>query len=256
MSNADNEYKKILEDQMKKIQERINVLKSKEEKLDLFSHNSTTIKGLELEYENLKERVENYTARDSLSDFVEGKLSTLDKIYDKRNDKQEGYKEQIEELQSIKNNLETARARKKVDKKIANIEKKIKRLQKSKGFYGGIQRTIMYPKYRLDIKKANLLSHAYGRVENYEQKLRDNDAIKEMFDPNKLTDTIKERFYDLKGAYYRKRLERSEAILNEMMDKKNIVTMYGSRVTSIGKNRLNNIRNSNQNNMNVSVATI
>ena len=80
----------------------------------------------------------------------------------------------------------------------------------------------MYPKFVIEAKKRSMLSQAEGKVQAYESRIRDNeklnDELSAIFGDNIVND-IRERFYDLKGAYYQKRLERSRAILEAMQQK-------------------------------------
>lgn len=236
MGNADLEYKAILEDRQKKIQRKIKELKRKEKGV-FGSRNSIIIKGLEKEAEEIKKLIENYEDRVTFGDTFESGLESLNNMRSKREDKRIEYQNKINELKEIRAKLETTKSRRDVDKKIAHYNKKIKALQKSDVRFGKVQRTLMYPKSRYKLKKINMMARAEGRVAYYEDKIKDNEELKAMFKDN-LIDTLKERVYDLKGLYYRKRLARSRAILADMQGEDSIVKYVGARITSIGKGRL------------------
>lgn len=240
MGNANLEYKAILEDRQKKIQRKIKELKRKEKGI-FGSRNSITIKGLEKEAEEIKKLIENYEDRVILSDTAESGLAGLNNMRSKRETKKSEYQDKINELKEIRAKLETAKSRRDVDKKIDRYNKKMKALQKSDVRFGKVQRTLMYPKTKYELKKINMMARAEGRVDYYENRIKDNEELKAMFKDN-LIDTLKERVYDLKGLYYRKCLARSKAILADMQDKDSIVSYVGARVTSIGKGRLYELR--------------
>ena len=247
MSNTDLEYKKILEDRVKNNEKKIQQLSKNNKKFRVFGeHKATTIRGLEVENEALKKQIEDYEDREKLGNIAESSLEAFDHFHDKNKLTQEDYRKKIEELKVTRSKLETLRAKRIVDKRIELYEKRIERLKKRNVHIGNTQRRMIYPKYRYELKKQNLLAHASGRVAEYEAKVNDNQELINMLDPSsRKLDSVRGVIYDMKGIFYKKRLERSNEILDEIQNRNLLVTMYGARVTSLGKRYLDKVRNNN-----------
>lgn len=240
------EYQKLLEARISKVRSKLNALRQKEDR-DITGHVAEAVKGFEIELERLTEEVANLS-RPQVNSLGEFGLEYLDEKRSVNSEKQDYYKEQIKELKELKDSLEKARNKRKINRRIERYEKKIARLKKANVFYSNVQRTIMYPKYKLEAKKRSLLARAEGRVKAYENKQQDNENIKNNLDTifkDSPFNGIRQKYYDLKGIYYQKKIARSNDILTEMQNKNNIVTMSGARITSLSKSYLNKIRQSN-----------
>ena len=246
MLNVDSEYKKILEERVKELETRIAKLKIKEENSkDLGTRFSSRIKGLELEVEDLKQKIIAADNRELLGNFTEERLTKKEAKFQQNLHEQQELEKEIADLKAVREKMNSSRAKRIPGKKIARLEKKLNRLKDKGAIIGYKQRKIMYPKYKHNLKRESLLFHAQGRVDNYEEKIQDNEELKRTLNKDHKLDSIKAVYYDVKGLYYQKRWDRSKEILNEMQTKKNIVTMYGSRVTSLSKKYLDKIRDLN-----------
>ena len=245
---SDLEYKKMIDDRINMLASKLADFKSKSGR-DITGHVSTTINGLEIEIEELRRISAELGSRTPLNGLSESSIAFLDDRRDANEDKQNKYQERIAELQEMKSQLKRRSAKFITDKRIEHLQKKIKKLQERDCFCGSIQRKIMYPRYLVEAKKRNLLSHAQGRVQDYENRIHDNEMMSENLDEmfgDSIFNGARQVIYDIKGMYFRKRLERSQAILAEMQDSNNIVSMYGARVTSLSRGQLDRIRQANQ----------
>ena len=246
-SSADEQYIEILNSRVKELQEKISKIQSKSKHgIDPFNNNAIKIKGYEIEIKELETEIKNKTPRAKLSDGVEDILYDLDDKYNEKDKKQNEIEQQIADLKDMRDKLKTVRARKKVDRKIEKLEAKVTVLKKKKVSYGKRQRAIMYPKYKKDMIKKSLLARAKGRVENYNDLIQDNAELKNMLRDDSIIDAVKGVIYDIKGAYYQKKLARADEILQEMQSKNSIITMAGARVTSLSKRYADIIRQKRQ----------
>ena len=243
MRSSEEQYKKILEDRISELKRKIAKLNSKQGRgIETMNSAATKINGYKIEIQELEEELANTDRRRQLSERVETELARLDRKYRSNERRTSSYEDEIDRLKEMRENLTTIRARRKVDKRISQLNDKISKLKNTNVKCAKKQRRMMIPRYKKDFIKNGMISRAEGRVENYENLVRDNEALKGMLDDNKIIDNIKGIFYDIKGRYYQKKLERSQEILTEMQRKDKIITMAGARITSFGKKRIERIR--------------
>ena len=244
ITNSDMEYKKMIDERIAKLSAKIRELKVKEAR-DFTGHNLNLIKGYEVELGKLQQISNAIGNRIELNSVAEAGLSILDSKREKNQETQDFYREQIKQLRAMREDLVTARSKRKIDKKVFNLNKKIQKLQRTDCFCGKIQRSIMCPKFLYESKKSTILSKAEGKVHAYEDRIHDNDImnaeLSAMSKDNLITD-IRERIYDIRGTYYQKRLDRSREIFEDMQKKDSIVAMRGARITSLPKKYVDKIK--------------
>lgn len=247
--NSELAYQGLFEDRKKEILgldgKRLETLKNKT-KFDLTGRRTRKIMGYEIELKSLEEMEKNFANRENLEPELEEKISKLDAEHDQIVETTKNYKEQIERLREMRNQLVSAREQKRVDKEIKRLERGIISLRVKDISLVDKQKAIMYPKYKKEIKKQSLLSQAAGNVAFYEEKQAVNDELLKMVDGDSLFDGLKQTIYEIRGEHYRKRIERSQAILTEMQSKDSIIAMRGARFTSLTKKEADTLRENNE----------
>ena len=232
LTYSDLEYKKILEERIQKINEKIKSLESKDS-VRAFNE----LEGLKVELEALKQMANHPENRTELGFRAERKLSNLDKKREIKDRKRAGYQEQIDILKAKKSELVTNRAKKIIDKRIAHFQKKVDALKKADVSCGKKQRKILRPRYMFELRSQHLLSLAEGKVNAYETRIHENEELISILGGG-FRDSVRERIYDIKGHYYQKRKDRAEEILSEMRTRRPVVNMIGARITSLSKHHL------------------
>ncbi len=226
MKSSDSEYRKI-------ITERLEEIKKELERLKIRNNGSNKtdkrILGLKLEEKALKAQL-NPATREAMDWFKEHQLSRIDARYDKFDEKQRELEHRKKELTTLRNSLSTSAEKRSANSKIRKIEAKINVMKNRKVLCGTAQRMIMYPKYRRDLKRQRIVKQAEGQVEYGEKRIADN----EKWIASVGADSVKGMGYRIKGVFYRKNVERSKKILEELKKEqsegRSLITMYlGSR---------------------------
>ena len=238
MNNSDKVYELLLKQSLDTIKNQIQNLKQKKKGLiDLTDKTEIEIKGLELQYNEIENAIKNQQERITLSERKENKLNKLDEKSDKIAEKQEEHMEEIQKLQDVQKELKTARAKRKISKKIEKQQEIIQALQKKQARIDLRQKAIMLPKYARINKRERLIAKQQARVDLATAKAEDNQILQEMLDPeNKITDSIKSIIYDIKGNFYRKSLSHSEAVLETMRNQNSNIAVRGANAITITKN--------------------
>ena len=129
MNNSDNAYRKMLEDKIKKLQEQISDLEKKNKGLRLTNDFTTeAIERKKLEVEKIQEELKDYTEKTELGAVGETFVEEFDSIVDIDNEKKQAAQAKISELQDLRSKLTTARAQRKIDRKIRRQQKIIEKL--------------------------------------------------------------------------------------------------------------------------------
>ena len=245
LRNVDKAYMGIFSDREKKINEKIAKLKQRELH-DITGHTTTLIMGYQIELKELAKQKQDYLNRETLDPETEERLSALESKHDDIAARQAELRAKISELQALRSQLVGARGKRKIDKKVEKFQKEINRLNIKDVKLIKQQKSIMYPKYKADLKRQSLLSTAAGRVQNYEEKQAVNDELMSMLDENSIIDNIKKSIYEIKGAHYCKKIERSRAILEEMQKSSSIIRMRGARLRVMSNSYADRIRENNE----------
>ena len=238
MNSSDLAYKKILEDRMKNINESISKLRKSDEKVfAMHTQIESKIQGLQIEYNKIKKELDEYSEREKLGTTRENAISYFENKYEKKNQKQEEYQERLDELRELKKNVSGYHANKVLDRKIKNLEEKIKDMKQKKVSIVKSQRRIMYPKYKKELKKQRRISLQEGKIQNYESKLKDNEYLRQTINEKSIFAPIANIVYDIKEAKYKRKINRYNEVLNKMQNSGKTSKVLGARVTTI-KNKV------------------
>ena len=243
MNSSDNAYIEVLQERMQKIQERKRRLQEK--KKSLLSINNIIdkeISGLDVEYNKLKEEVDAHAARITIGDLGEKALSIYDEKYASNEDKIKKYSEEIQRLNDTKSGMQTMHAKNVIDRKIKHINDKIAKLKSKNVNIGKTQRTLLLPKYKVIHRKENKINRAEGVVNFNQSRVDDNQMLKEAIGENAWFKSTRERYYDIKGMYYKKQLDKSKAHLDKMKDKYSDVRVHGGRIMDLPRRAVDRIR--------------
>lgn len=246
MNSSDKVYVTILKDRMTKIQERKKRLEDK--KKSLLSINSIIdreINGLDVEYEKLKKEVDTFTSRIALDDVSENSLSMLDDRYSANEDTIKKYNEEIKKLNDTKSNMQSSHGKKVIDRRIKHINGKIEKLKNKNVKIGKAQRMILFPHYDLMHYRENKINYAEGAVNFNQSRVDDNQRLKDSIGENAWFKSARERYYDIKGMYYMKKLDKSKAHLDKMKNKYSQIRVNGGRVMNLPRRIVNNLRGAN-----------
>lgn len=238
MNNSDKVYQALLKQSLDTIAKQIQQLSQKKKGLiDLASKTETEIEGLKLQYNEIVTTLKSYQERIALSERKEKKLDKLDEKSDKIMKQQEEHEKQIEKLKEVKENLQTSSAKRKINKKIEKQQEIIKNLQKKQVRIDLRQKAIILPKFTKKNKREKLIAQQQAKVNLTAAKAQDNKELQKMLDPeNKMTDGLKDIVYDIKGAFYKKSLEHSEAVLETMKNQTTNIAVRGANAITITKN--------------------
>lgn len=245
MNSSDVQSKKILEDKLKDVEKNIKTLEDRLGKAKrVCSSIEIELAGLKNEREELKEAIDIHSKRlDIFSDRKDSVISALDSLHELKEEKKGDLQVKIDELKDKQRTVSSNYAKKKIGKQINRLEDKIKKLQKSQVRYEKIQRRIMLPKYKKLLKETKKESFAKGRVDYYEQLIRDNSAIRDAIDPSSRFSAIQKNRYDRKEKKYLRKRERAEDVYQQIIDNSGcLMRMRGARITSFAKRQIDKIR--------------
>ena len=243
MNNSDKVYITMIQDSIKSLTKKIEELEVKNNGVrSILDSTTVKINGLKLEVQQLAQELKNYESRMNLSEKKEEKLDNLDEKATKILNKVATHEEKIKELQQLKNNLKTARAKRKIDKQIEHQQTIIRLLQKANTTIDIRQKVIMLPKYYVTKKKDRLLNIAKARVNLNAEKMEDLNMMKKALNENSIIDQVKSVIYDIKGVYYLKRFNYSKEVLARMKNSNSMVNLYGANAITLGKKAINKLR--------------
>lgn len=240
MNNANEVYKKILRKDLDEINKKIK----KKQGHNKFGFKDIELEKLKIRSANLQEEIQEFEEREETNTLEERILNIVENRVDKKNDKTENVQQKIQELEELRSKIKSTRSKSRISRKIKHQQKILKRMKKGKNRLDSIQKTIMLPKYKANSIKKNILAKAEAKVNVTENKLQDIQEIKESLNPEaSVRDDFKMILYDVKEAYYRSKLNRVNAVLEETRNKKSIITMRGANAIAISKNLANKFRN-------------
>ena len=245
MSSSDEAYKQVLKNRIQEINIRINALNQK--KYNAFNEENieVSIRGLEKEKEYLNEKLNSYVdynQRRRLDYVTEGYLEKVDELAHKKDVKIEELQEAVDNLKKLKDKLILRREKQKIDKKIAKKQEQIMKLQKRKITFNKIGYAIMYPKYRKDLAKINILSKQEEKVNFYNDKLHDINEKRNALG-NSVLDNIKEVGYGIQEWSLRRKSAHSIEVLKEMKSHESTILMRGAEVIHLNKKIVNKLKN-------------
>ena len=236
MLSSDMAQLKLLEDRKKQADNKINELRKK--KMSFISLNSLIdikINQLQIESRNLGEEIKKFKEEAEVEKSADEKISLINQKYNSNVEKEEKYTEIVKNLKEMNKDVETRHGKAVLNRKIKHYEKKVERLKGRNVFIGKVQRTIKYPKFRIQELKKERLYRAEGKVLYNESQIKDNEKLKEAVVDGSLFSSFKKSYYDQKIEHYRRQLSYSQDKLARMKNKENKVTVKGGRVMPLKK---------------------
>ena len=247
--SSDNAYIDMMNDRAVEVSRRIFKLRQRE-KRDFTGRTTAMIMGLDQELNQIRESIKNYDDRRVLDAETEKELAAIDSQHDELVEARQAYKEQIQELRELKSQLKGVRNRARINREEKKLNRRLKKLQASEVKMMKEQKSIMYPEYKVDLKRQALLSRVGGRIEYFEEKMAVNDELERMLDQeHHFGDGIRRKIYDIKGAHYQKRLAREQEVLEAMQKSDSIIEMRGARITTISNKYADRIRQNHEEQM-------
>lgn len=245
MNNSDKVYQELLKRSLLLINAQIKTLERKNHGLRaLAEQTSIEINSLKIQYQQLATELKNYEERERFSEAEESKLDKLDMKATENLGKQQEHIARLNELEAVKKKLQTTGAIRKVNRQIEHQKELIQKLQKKSVKIDRNQRKIMLPKYKKMQKRNQLLSHQQAKVNWTAAKIKDNQELQSMLDPeNSLKDLLASKIYDIKGQFYQKSLSHSQEVLETMKNQKSNIAIRGANVMTLSKKAMNKFRN-------------
>lgn len=245
-SSSEEAYKSLLENRIDEIKAKIARLE-KLEKYDLTGHTATQIIGFKIELNKIEEAAKNVRNRQVLDEESEAKIAKIDQARVELDAKEESYNEEIERLKAQKEQVTGRLKKRKIAKQIKDYERKISLLHVSKIEMRDKQKAIMYPKQKVEFKRQRLISKEEGKIVDLEEKISINDTeLQSMLDSDSAINGIRANHYDSKGNRYRRKLERSQRILEAMQNAPTPAKMRAARRMVISQSRRNDLSNGMQ----------
>ena len=236
MNNSNLVYQELLQRSLNQLEKQIKELERKNKGLRaLTDKTATEIEGYKTEYQQIAQELQNYNKRINISTAGEASLDFIDNKVAEIVDRQQDSIDKIKQLESLKQQVTTARYKRKINKQIKHQQQIIQRLQKKHGRLNMAQRVIMYPKYYRTMRKLKLLSKKQGKVNVVEANIQDNELLKQTLNSNSIIDNIKGAFYDIRGQYYQKKLSHAQDVLEQMKNKHGNIRLQGANVTILPK---------------------
>ena len=215
------EYKKILENRIKRCKEIISKLQAEKHKSDF---TEIRIRGYQVEIQKLEAMLADFKGKN-----VSGVTSLLGSV-------REGLIESEKEKQQA--NLADLQgreyrfglAKKFNERNIKSVQGRIERLQKLDGFCGSIQRSLMCP--RVMLAKLGRYSDILGGVSFYQEKVAENQEYKEALNEHKWR-IISRLGASIQGAFYKWNQSRYQYLKDKLTDDSSIIKYGGCRVLSL-----------------------
>ena len=215
------EYKKILQDRIKRCQEIISKLEGQKHKTDF---TEIRIRGYKIEIAELNEMVERLDKKET-----RGVTSLLGSI-------REGFIEREKEKQNANLNelkgkeLHYGLAKKFNERNIKSVQGRIDRLQKLDGFCGSIQRSLMCP--RAMLAKLGRYSQVVANQQFYQEKVAENKEYKELLNEHKWR-IFTRLGAAIQGVFYKWNASRYRYLSEKLTKDSSIIQYHGSRAFSL-----------------------
>ena len=247
MNNSRTVYVKILDDRIADLNKQISALDRQiQNKKFVLAHDEKKLISLKKEVEKIEqekreyERTNRYEYKDTFP------IDVLDTRYDSKEAKVRAIKSQIEDLNDLKEQLQSTSAKKRVDRKIERRQEKIKKLKNKETRISGIQRNVILSKRVIKNLKNKAMSKQEANVDYYTSKLNDTQTLKDRLDTNAaglkgVKDSILNTVYEIKEKHYMKKKAKHDAILNEMQQRS--VGLVGANAIVMSRNAANRLRN-------------
>lgn len=235
LTSSQQAYKSILEDRIREVEEKL-VRLEKLSKYDLTGHTATLIMGYRIELEKIKASTKNLDKREKLDKESEAKIAEIDKAQVALNEDQQALAEEKKSLEQQQKEVAGYWKKRRIARQIKRLERENLLMNVRRVEMREQQKAIMYPKQKVALKRQALISRQEGKVANIEENIEINNTdMEQMLAKDTLFSGIAAAHYDRVGNRYRKKLERSQAILEEMQRADTLKQIRGARRTVLSR---------------------
>lgn len=243
MNNSETVYREILQSSLNRINDEIILLETQNNKLmNLITSSEKRIEHLKLERKQiqleLKNRIEtNQTKVDGITkEFIDDRIKAIA-------DKQGNHYKRINELESLKKEVNSNVARAIINRRIIHEKKKVARLRSTTNMISDIQKAMMMPKQAVDRYRLGKYAKRQGNVNYYENKVNEVENHQSNLNPEKnIVDKAKSVYYDIKGKHYAKKLDKSRKLLEKLQQKGVQNRILGANAAAISKKAADKLR--------------
>lgn len=243
MNNSETVYREILQSSLNRINDEIILLETQNNKLmNLITSSEKRIEHLKLERKQiqleLKNRIEtNQTKVDGITkEFIDDRIKAIA-------DKQGNHYKRINELESLKKEVNSNVARAIINRRIIHEKKKVARLRSTTNMISDIQKAMMMPKQAVDRYRLGKYAKRQGNVNYYENKVNEVENHQSNLNPEKnIVDKAKSVYYDIKRKHYAKKLDKSRKLLEKLQQKGVQKRILGANAATISKKAADKLR--------------
>ena len=237
LTSSQEAYKSILEDRIREVEEKL-VRLEKLSKYDLTGHTATLMMGYRIEREKIKAstNTKNLDKREKLDKESEAKIAEIDKAQVALNEDQKALAEEKKSLEQQQKEVTGYWKKRRIARQIKHLERESQLMNVRRVEMREQQKAIMYPKQKVALKRQALISRQEGKVANIVENIEINNTdMEQMLAKGTLFSGIAAAHYDRVGNRYRKKLERSQEILEEMQRADTLKQIRGARRTVLSR---------------------
>lgn len=243
MNNSERNYREILQKTLNNINDEIILLETQSNKLlNIVTSSKKRIERLQIQKAQIQKELQSRISSEQTKvegvtkEFIDNRIESITK-------KQEAHSQRIEELEGLKRNVNSNIAKAIIDRRIRHERHKLSRLRGAKNFISDVQKAMMMPKYVVEKYKLGKYSKRQGNVNYYENKVNETENKQSKLNPEKnIIDKVQARYYDIKGKYYAKRLDRANKKLEKLQQKGVQNRILGANIATISKENTDKLR--------------
>ena len=192
--------------------------------------------GYRIELEKIKASTKNLDKREKLDKESEAKIAEIDKAQEALNEDQKALAEEKKSLEQQQKEVTGYWKKRRIARQIKHLERESQLMNVRRVEMREQQKAIMYPKQKVALKRQALISRQEGKVANIVENIEINNTdMEQMLAKDTLFSGIAAAHYDRVGNRYRKKLERSQAILEEMQKADTLKQIRGARRTVLSR---------------------
>ena len=226
---VNNKKQKITEKYKKELEEQLEY-----RKVTLRTEIGNAIKEAR-EQGDLSENADYSSAREKQSEN-EAKIAEIDKAQEALNEDQQALAEEKKSLEQQQKEVTGYWKKRRIARQIKHLERESQLMNVRRVEMREQQKAIMYPKQKVALKRQALISRQEGKVANIVENIEINNTdMEQMLAKDTLFSGIAAAHYDRVGNRYRKKLERSQAILEEMQKADTLKQIRGARRTVLSR---------------------
>jgi len=227
--------------QTKKYQPELD--KAKEAKSKELDKKNKELADLEEKLIDSQQKVEGYNKQiKKVNDGVKMQ-GFLENSIVKREGKISKIKQQIQELETMRDKVQSTRKRAIINNQIQKKQRKMQKIKNNKGTIEDMQRVLLLPKRKLSKIKNNSEITAQAKYNVSERKIEEIAKKKEKLDPNKKLHALKMMFYDIKTEYYVRKKDRALEVLTNIKEGNKQPTTSGGNAVTMPKSTADKLRN-------------